>query len=125
MSTRPCRKGRRGGEHTIHGYGRRYAGRIGPYTVLTRLDSNTPAPQPPTPERRFIARSPDGDRTVLLSAPLPKAATRGRFMAEAGTSRYLLGPWVLPATELAAPGGEALACPAHVPVRCRSPPPSP
>ncbi|MDV9172228.1 serine/threonine protein kinase, partial [Streptomyces sp. W16] len=86
---------------------------IGPYAIVTRLDGNTPAhisthasAQPPTPERRFIARSPDGDRTVLLSAPLPKADP-GRFMAEADTSRYLLGPWVLPAAELAAPGGAA------------------
>lgn len=100
--------------------------RIGPYTVVTRFDSSTPAhapAQPPTPERRFIARSPDGDRTVLLSAPLPKADP-GRFMAVADISRYLLGPRVLPATELAAPGGEAWHARPYVP-RCPSPPPSP
>ncbi len=93
--------------------------RIGPYTVVTRLDGNVPAhtstaAQLPIPERRFIARSPDGDRTVLLSAPLPKADP-GRFMAEADTSRYLLGPWVLPAAELAAPGGEAWHARPYVP----------
>ncbi|MEV0736244.1 hypothetical protein AB0I51_09780 [Streptomyces sp. NPDC050549] len=98
--------------------------RIGPYTIVTRLDGNTHTPhthasaqssaQPPTPERRFIARSPDGDRTVPLSAPLPKADP-GRFMAEADTSRYLLGPWVLPAVELAAPGGEAWHARPYVP----------
>ncbi|MFE9600848.1 serine/threonine protein kinase [Streptomyces hokutonensis] len=93
--------------------------RIGPYSVVTRLDTSTSAHtsapvQPPAPERRFIARSPDGDRTVLLSAPLPKADP-GRFMAEADTSRYLLGPWVLPAVELAAPGGEAWHARPYVP----------
>nr|WSY57724.1 serine/threonine protein kinase [Streptomyces sp. NBC_00886] len=88
-------------------------GRIGPYTVVTRLDTNVPA-HTAVPERRFIARSADGDRTVLLSAPLPKADPQ-RFMAEADTSRYLLGPWVLPAAELAAPGGEAWHARPYVP----------
>ncbi|MGW3205406.1 serine/threonine protein kinase [Streptomyces sp. NPDC001135] len=69
---------------------------------MTRLDSGIPA-HTPVPEQRFIARSADGDRTVLLSSPLPEVDPQ-RFMAEADTSRYLLGPWVLPAVELAAPG---------------------
>lgn len=55
------------------------------------------------PEHRFIARGPDGDRTVLLSTPLPAVDAR-RFMAEAEASRYLLGPWSSPATELAPSG---------------------
>ncbi|MGJ5752946.1 hypothetical protein FB563_1061 [Streptomyces puniciscabiei] len=75
---------------------------FGPYTVVTRLDSGLPA-HTPVPEHRFIARSADGDRTVLLSSPLATADPQ-RFMAEADASRYLLGPWVLPAVELAAPG---------------------
>ncbi|MEV5725741.1 serine/threonine protein kinase [Streptomyces pharetrae] len=76
---------------------------IGPYTVVTRLDDRSTAPGAVVPEHRFVARSPDGDRTVLLSTPV--AGVDGqRFMAEADTSRYLLGPWVLPATELAPPG---------------------
>ncbi|MQY39230.1 Serine/threonine-protein kinase AfsK [Streptomyces sp. RB17] len=78
---------------------------IGPYTVVTRLDSGLPA-QTPVPEHRFIARSADGDRTVLLSSPLATADPH-RFLAEADASRYLLGSWVLPAVELAAPGEPA------------------
>lgn len=81
--------------------------RTGPYTVITRLDAPssrgaTPAPVP-VPETRYIARSADGDRTVLLSIPLADADAQ-RFMVEADASRYLLGPWVSPATELAPPG---------------------
>ncbi|MEU8971534.1 serine/threonine protein kinase [Streptomyces monashensis] len=75
---------------------------IGPYTVVTRFDAGVPA-QTPVPEHRFIARSADGDRTVLLSRPVAGVDPR-RFMTEADTSRYLLGSWVLPAVELAAPG---------------------
>ncbi|MGW1917416.1 serine/threonine protein kinase [Streptomyces sp. NPDC002076] len=78
---------------------------IGPYTVVTRLDSGLPA-HTPVPEHRFIARSADGDRTVLLSSPLATVDPQ-RFMAEADVSRYLLGSWVLPAAELAAPGEPA------------------
>jgi serine/threonine protein kinase len=77
--------------------------RIGPYTVITRLDDKHTAPGAVVPEHRFIARGPDGDRTVLLSTPLPAVDAR-RFMAEAEASRYLLGPWSSPATELAPPG---------------------
>lgn len=74
---------------------------IGPYAVLGRLDEETSGV--PVPEQRFIGRSADGQRTVLIGVPLP-GADPGRFLAEAETSRYLLGPWSLPATELAAPG---------------------
>ncbi|MFD4559942.1 hypothetical protein ACFWP5_37460 [Streptomyces sp. NPDC058469] len=83
------------------------ARQIGPYTVVTRLDSHLPA-HTPVPERRYIARSADGDRTVLLSTHLPSTDPQ-RFMAEAATSRYLLGPWVFPATELAACAAESAA----------------
>ncbi|MFE8946511.1 serine/threonine protein kinase [Streptomyces sp. NPDC007856] len=78
---------------------------IGPYTVVTRLDSGLSA-HTPVPEHRFIARSADGNRTVLLSSPLATVDPQ-RFMTEADVSRYLLGPWVLPAAELAAPGEPA------------------
>ena len=81
------------------------ARQIGPYTIVTRLDSHLPA-HTPVPERRYIARSADGDRTVLLSTPLPTTDPQ-RFMTEAATSRYLLGPWALPATELATPALES------------------
>jgi serine/threonine protein kinase len=77
--------------------------RIGPYTVVTRLDDKSITPGSAVPEHRFIARSPDGDRTVLLSVPLPTVDPQ-RFMAEAEASRYLLGPWISPATELAPHG---------------------
>ncbi|MFG2656106.1 serine/threonine protein kinase [Streptomyces sp. NPDC048425] len=75
--------------------------RIGPYTPITRLDDRTS--RPPVPENRYIARSPDGDRTVLVSVPLPGTDPQ-RYMTEADASRYLLRPWASPATELAAPG---------------------
>ncbi|MGW6156347.1 serine/threonine protein kinase [Streptomyces sp. NPDC055144] len=75
--------------------------RIGPYTPITRLDDRTS--RSPVPENRYIARSPDGDRTVLVSVPLPGSDPQ-RYMTEADASRYLLGPWASPATELAAPG---------------------
>ncbi|WP_435602419.1 serine/threonine protein kinase [Streptomyces sp. bgisy130] len=81
--------------------GRARGSAIGPYTVLRGLDDE--ASGIPVPERRFIGRSADGDRTVLIGAPLP-GADPGRFLAEAETSRYLLGPWSSPATEVAAPG---------------------
>ncbi|WP_433452979.1 serine/threonine protein kinase [Streptomyces sp. CA-142005] len=86
---------------------------IGPYTVVTRLDSGLPA-HTPVPEHRFIARSADGDRTVLLSSPLATADPQ-RFMAEADASRYLLGSWVLPAVELAAPGEQPWHARPYVP----------
>ncbi|MDX2597572.1 serine/threonine protein kinase [Streptomyces sp. WI03-4A] len=68
----------------------------------------------PVPEHRFIARSADGDRTVLVSSPLETTDPQ-RFMVEAETSRYLLGPWVLPAAELAAPGERAWHARPYVP----------
>ncbi|WP_314172346.1 serine/threonine protein kinase [Streptomyces sp. DSM 40971] len=74
---------------------------IGPYTVIARLDADVPGV--PLPEQRFIARSQDGARTVLVCVPLP-GADPGRFLAEAEGSRYLLGQWVSPATEVSAPG---------------------
>ncbi|MGW0189849.1 serine/threonine protein kinase [Streptomyces sp. NPDC003362] len=76
---------------------------IGPYTVVTRLDSRNTTPGAAPPEHRFIARSPDGDRTVLVGTPLATTDAQ-RFMTEADTARYLVGPWILPTTELAAPG---------------------
>lgn len=87
---------------------------IGPYTVVTRLDSGMPA-HTPVSEHRFIARSADGDRTVLLSRPLATVDPQ-RFMAEADASRYLLGSWVLPAVELAAPGEQAWHARPYLPV---------
>lgn len=81
--------------------GRARGSATGPYAVLRELDDA--ASGIPVPERRFIGRSADGDRTVLIGVPLP-GADPGRFLAEAETSRYLLGPWSSPAAEVAAPG---------------------
>ncbi|WP_381795748.1 serine/threonine protein kinase [Streptomyces niveus] len=74
---------------------------IGPYHLITRLDPSGPG-QLPVPVCRFIGRSADGDRTVLISAPLD-GADPGRFLVEADAGCRLLGPWVLPVAELAAP----------------------
>lgn len=71
------------------------------YTPITRLDDRTS--RSPVPENRYIARSPDGDRTVLVSVPPPSSDPQ-RYTTEADASRYLLGPWASPATEFAAPG---------------------
>lgn len=71
---------------------------IGPYYLITRLDPAR-ADFPPVPERRFIARSADGDRTVLISAPL-EAADPGRFLVEADAARRPLGPWFCPVAEV-------------------------
>ncbi|MFE6889748.1 serine/threonine protein kinase [Streptomyces sp. NPDC057694] len=74
----------------------------GPFVVVTRLDGSGTG-HPAVPERRHIARTPDGDRTVLLSTPHPGTDPH-RFLAEADASRYLLGPAAFPAVELSAPG---------------------
>ncbi|QGZ49171.1 serine/threonine protein kinase [Streptomyces sp. QHH-9511] len=79
------------------------ARRIGPYRLITRLDP--PAPhQGHVPCRRFVARSADGDRTVLLSAPLP-GADPARFLTEARAGQRLIGPWITPVTEVSEPTG--------------------
>uniref|UniRef100_A0AAU1LTJ0 Serine/threonine protein kinase n=1 Tax=Streptomyces sp. NBC_00148 TaxID=2903626 RepID=A0AAU1LTJ0_9ACTN len=77
------------------------ARRIGPYHPITRIDPSGPG-QPPVPVRRFIGRSVDDDRTVLISEPLDGVDPE-RFLVEADAGRRLLGPWVLPVVELAAP----------------------
>ncbi|MFD0368810.1 serine/threonine protein kinase [Streptomyces sp. NPDC127114] len=75
-----------------------------PYRLVTRLDppSSTAGPRPPY--RRFVARSQDGDRTVLLTAPLP-GADPASFRAEAETAQRLAVPWTLPVTEISGVGG--------------------
>ncbi|MFG2358139.1 serine/threonine protein kinase [Streptomyces sp. NPDC048521] len=78
--------------------------RIGPYVLLTELDD--PRSRIPVPERRYIARSHDGEHTVLLGVPVAGTDPQ-RFMTEAETSRYLLGPFMAPAVTCAAPGEPA------------------
>ncbi|SDN36906.1 protein kinase family protein [Streptomyces wuyuanensis] len=74
--------------------------RLGPFALIARLDP----PGYPVPHRRFVARrAGDGDRTVLLGAPLP-GADAARFADEAGGARRLTGPWVSPVTEIAPAG---------------------
>ncbi|AYV30425.1 Serine/threonine-protein kinase AfsK [Streptomyces sp. ADI95-16] len=46
--------------------------RLGPYLTLARLDADSA--DGAVPERRYLARTADGERTVLLCAPLPEAA---------------------------------------------------
>ncbi len=75
--------------------------RIGPYHLITRLDPAGPG-FPPAPERRFIARSADGDRTVLVRTPADGVDPE-RFLVEADAARRLLGPWVSPVAELSPP----------------------
>ncbi|MFF1394193.1 serine/threonine protein kinase [Streptomyces sp. NPDC058287] len=88
--------------------------RTGPYTVITRLDA--PSSPVPVPETRYIARGPDGDQTVLVGIPLAGADPQ-RFMVEADSSQYLLGPWASPATELAPPGEAPWHARPYVPAR--------
>ncbi|WP_413753512.1 serine/threonine protein kinase [Streptomyces sp. R-74717] len=78
------------------------ARQIGPYTVITRLDPAGPGALP-VPERRFIARNADGDKTSVVSVPLDDAAS-ARFLIEAQAARCHLGPWFAPVTEYAEPG---------------------
>ncbi|MHB9858674.1 protein kinase family protein [Streptomyces sp. YIM S03343] len=78
--------------------------RIGPYTLITALDDARS--RIPVPERRYIARSTDGEHTVLLGIALSGADPQ-RFIAEAEASRYLLGPFVSPVAAFAAPGEPA------------------
>ncbi|MFG3011006.1 serine/threonine protein kinase [Streptomyces cinerochromogenes] len=86
---------------------------VGPYRVITALDD--PRTRVPVPERRYIARSVDGQHTVLLSLPHPGGDAR-RFLAEAEDSRYLLGPAAAPATALAAPDEPAWYARPYLPV---------
>ncbi|MFF2307417.1 serine/threonine protein kinase [Streptomyces sp. NPDC058128] len=78
---------------------RESARRIGPYRLITRLDP----PHTVLPCRRFVARTEDGEHTVLLNTPLP-GTDPARFAVEADAARHLLGPWVAPVTSVAGPG---------------------
>nr|WP_244184512.1 serine/threonine protein kinase [Streptomyces cellostaticus] len=80
---------------------------------MTALDD--PRTKVPVPERRYIARSADGQHTVLLSLPQPGGDPQ-RFLAEAEASRYLLGPCAAPATALAGPGEPAWYVGPYLPV---------
>ncbi|MFJ9178716.1 serine/threonine protein kinase [Streptomyces sp. NPDC102360] len=85
------------------------AQQVGPYLLLTSIDPTDHAVV------RHIARTPGGDRTVLLSTPAP-GVDPNRFMAEADAARYLLGSWTLPTAELAPPGGAPWHARPYIPV---------
>jgi hypothetical protein len=78
--------------------------RIGPYATLARVDSERERPR--TPDRRFIARSADGRRTVMICVPHVEAdPTHWAIEAEAARRHCL--PLFLPVTEV----GDSAACP--------------
>lgn len=89
------------------------ARQIGPYTVITRLDP-TGQRAIPVPERRFIARTAEGDRTSVVSVPLD-GVDSARFLVEAQAARCHLGPWFAPVTEYAEPGVPAWCARPYVP----------
>ncbi|MET9954904.1 serine/threonine protein kinase [Streptomyces sp. NPDC006339] len=76
-----------------------------PYRLITRLDPPGSAPSPPY--RRFVAREVAreaagesyGDRTVLLTLPLP-GTDPALFLHEAEAARRFPAPWTLPVTEV-------------------------
>ncbi|WP_425828872.1 serine/threonine protein kinase [Streptomyces fractus] len=90
------------------------AQQVGPYHLLTSIDQATERERP-APAVCRIARTPGGDRTVLLSTPAP-GVDPNRFMAEADAARYLVGTWTLPTVELAPPGGAPWHARPYVPV---------
>ncbi|MGP3999764.1 serine/threonine protein kinase [Streptomyces sp. 8N706] len=68
-------------------------GQLSVYSTVGRIDAADSGV--PVPVRRFIARTPGGDHTVLLSVPRPEFARDGiygqRFVAEAEQARRLSG----------------------------------
>ncbi|MET7762363.1 hypothetical protein ABZS71_10065 [Streptomyces sp. NPDC005393] len=59
--------------------------RIGPYDAVARFATEDGG-RVPVPERRFLARLPGGNRTVVISMPLPGADV-GRFAYAASGER--------------------------------------
>ncbi|MFD9812029.1 serine/threonine protein kinase [Streptomyces sp. NPDC059080] len=74
--------------------------RIGEFLTLARLD---PAARRDVPERRYLARSADGSRTVLVSLPR-QGADPGRWAAEAQWAAKLTQPGLWPVAQV---GGSA------------------
>ncbi|MFH8636264.1 serine/threonine protein kinase [Streptomyces goshikiensis] len=65
--------------------------RLGPYLTLARLDADS-TDGGALPERRYLARTADGERTVLLCAPLPDAAAPAAWAMEAELASRLSVP---------------------------------
>ncbi|WP_405448540.1 serine/threonine protein kinase [Streptomyces erythrochromogenes] len=79
---------------------------VGAYSVLARLDIET---ELGSPERRFIVRGADGDRTFL--ARIPRADTDPtRWAIEAEGARRLSIPGFLPVGEVGGGGAELPWC---------------
>lgn len=85
---------------------------IGPYRVLARLDARLS--DVPAAEHRFIARSADGDRTVLIGTPL-EGTDESRAAVEAEGARRLSAPWLAVVDEVAPPGGQVWRAGPYVP----------
>ncbi|MDF6020264.1 serine/threonine protein kinase [Streptomyces sp. JH34] len=81
----------------LHGDDPPWAGR---HVILARL---APEPDQAVPERRFIGRSADGDRTFLFRLPLP-GADPARWAIEAEGARRLSIPGFLPVEEVGGTG---------------------
>ncbi|MFG2136406.1 serine/threonine protein kinase [Streptomyces sp. NPDC048650] len=71
--------------------------RVGEYVTLARLDPANAMRV--VPERRYVARSADGARTVLVSLPLP-GADPGRWAAEARWAARLTQPGFWPVAQV-------------------------
>ncbi|MGW8570825.1 serine/threonine protein kinase [Streptomyces niveus] len=86
--------------------------RIGPFTLLGRLDADS---QQAVPARRFIARGADGDRTFLVSLPRV-GADPSRWSIEAEGARRLALPGLQPVEEVGGAAGLPWSSSPYVPV---------
>ncbi|MER5778497.1 serine/threonine protein kinase [Streptomyces sp. NPDC002039] len=87
--------------------------RIGPYVILARLDAESA--ERGVPERRFIARTADGRRTVLLCLPRV-GADPSRWAIEAEGARRLDVPRLLPVAEVDGTAGFPWSSTPYTPV---------
>ncbi|MFE4717156.1 serine/threonine protein kinase [Streptomyces sp. NPDC056728] len=69
---------------------------VGPYRVIAPFQAALG--RLPVAESRFLARSGDGERTVLVCVPLPDS-DHGRWAVEAAAAASLTVPGFLPVTE--------------------------
>ncbi|MFD7553941.1 serine/threonine protein kinase [Streptomyces sp. NPDC059835] len=75
---------------------------IGPFTTLARLDAESA--ERTVPDRRYLARSADGERTVLVGCPRV-GADPSRWALEAEGARRLALPGLLTVTEVGGTAG--------------------
>ncbi|MEU5537953.1 serine/threonine protein kinase [Streptomyces sp. NPDC020362] len=86
---------------------------IGPYAVLAAVDEVHERPR--TPDRRYLARSADGRRTVTVRVPHP-GTDPARWTAEALSARQLPLPGFAPVTEVDGSGTLPWSASPYVPV---------